>query len=105
VDEQNYVALLVDPMQGVYQLLHYQQGTASLLAKETSPLINTGASATNRLEVLLEGNLVQVFINDTPITIHHIETLTPTNTYGLIAVASDAVTIAQFDNLEIRTVR
>jgi curved DNA-binding protein CbpA len=105
VDEQNYIALLIDPTQSTYQLLHYQQGTATILAKNQSPLLHTGEGATNRLELLLEGKLVQVFINATPVTIHHIESLIPTNKYGLIAAASDAVTIAQFDNLEIRTVR
>lgn len=105
LDSNNYVAFLIDPANTTYWIEHHHEGTTTTIAEGTSQTIQPDETSTNRLEAVLEGSIIQVAINNSPIDTLVIDNLAPTEQYGLLAKASEQSTTAWFDNVEIRTVR
>jgi curved DNA-binding protein CbpA len=104
VDAQNYVAVLIDPAAGSYLLEQYSGGVRSVVAEGPSEAIQQGASAINRLVVRLQGNRVQLFINNQPVADSTLENVALSNTYGLLVNARGAgAAEALFDRVQIRT--
>jgi hypothetical protein len=104
VDAQNYLAVLIDPAAGTYLLEQYSAGVRNVLAEGPSAAIEQGNDAVNRLVARLQGNRVQLFINNQPVADVTLESVALSNTYGLLVNAGGAGTAeALFDRVEIRT--
>jgi len=104
VDAQNYLAALINPAAGSYLLEQYSGGVRSVLAEGPSAALQQGAEAVNRLVVRLQGNRVQLFINNQPVADSTLDNVALSNTYGLLVNARDAgAAEALFDRVEIRT--
>lgn len=103
LDNNNYLAFLLDPVSGSYWLEQYHNGQTLILAEGVSPSVIQAQDSTNRLVAhLKEGGTVEVFINNTSVAVRSPDDLIPTNRYGLIASAGDSDTVAWFDNVEVR---
>jgi hypothetical protein len=104
VDAQNYLAALIDPAAGSYLLEQYSGGVRTVLAEGPSAALQQGAEAVNRLVVRLQGNRMQLFINNQPVADSTLDNVALSNTYGLLVNARDAgAAEALFDRVEIRT--
>jgi hypothetical protein len=103
VDPQNYLAVLIDPAAGSYTLEQNSFGVRSVVAEGTSAAIKPG-DAVNRLVARLQGNRVQLFINNQPVADATLESVALSNTYGLLVNArGGGAAEALFDRVEIRT--
>jgi hypothetical protein len=103
VDPQNYLAVLIDPAAGSYTLEQNSAGVRSVVAEGTSAAMEPG-DAVNRLVTRLQGNRVQLFINNQPVADATLESVALSNTYGLLVNARGAgAAEALFDRVEIRT--
>lgn len=101
VDGNNYLAFLIDPLEGSYRLEQRRGGGTTILLQEQTRAIQTGEETFNRLIARLEGNTVELFINDQPVA-DIIVDVESTQLYGLVATARDIPAEASFDNLEVR---
>ncbi len=104
-DTKNYLAFFIEPQTASYWLEQRIQRQPTTIAKGNSQFIETGEDATNRLVARLEGPTIQLFINNMLVVDETLEDVEPTNTYGLVAVATGTSANALFDNVEVRTLQ
>lgn len=99
VDGSNYLAFLIDPQQQTYWFEQWIGGGLRILAEEQSQFIQR--TATNRLTARLDGNEVELFINNRRVT-RMIVDAPATQLYGLVVSPGTVTTEAFFDTVELR---
>lgn len=104
-DTKNYLAFFIDPQTASYWLEQRIQRQPTTIAEGNSQFIETSTDATNRLVAQLKGTTIQLFINNMLVVDETLEDIEPTNTYGLVAVATSTSANALFDNVEVRTLQ
>ncbi len=100
VDGSNYLAFLIDPERQTYWFEQWVGGGLRILAEGQAQSIQR--TATNRLTAQLDGNEVELFINNQRVT-RMIVDAPATQLYGLVVSPGTVTTEAFFDNLELRT--
>jgi hypothetical protein len=104
VNEQNYLAFKINPSTSSYVFEQWTAGAPLVIAAGQSNAIQTGPDVYNRLVARLAGNRVQLFINNQPVADETVFGITPTNVFGVVAIAENVpAATAFFDNIEIRT--
>jgi curved DNA-binding protein CbpA len=104
VDAQNYLAYMINPSEGSYLFEQHTAGVRSVVAEGQSEAIRPGNDAINRLVARLQGNRVQLFVNNEPVADTTLSSVALSNTYGLLVNARGTGSAeALFDRVEIRT--
>lgn len=102
-NDRNFLAYIVDPREGSYQLLRSSGGRSTVLLEEQHPAVIVGEGAQNRLAARLENDRVSLRMNDEVVADLSLTDPPPTARYGMVARATEAEVVALFRDLVIRS--
>ncbi|MCX7790327.1 MAG: DnaJ domain-containing protein [Chloroflexaceae bacterium] len=102
-NERNFLAYMVDPLEGSYRLLRSGGGRSTVLIEEQHSAVIVGAGAQNRLAARLENERISLRMNGEEVAELSLADPPPTARYGMVAVATDAQVVALFRDLVIRS--
>ncbi|MGQ9925279.1 MAG: DnaJ domain-containing protein [Chloroflexaceae bacterium] len=102
-NDRNFLAYMVDPLGGNYQLLRSSGGRSTILIDEQHPAVIVGEGAQNRLAARMENNRISLRMNGEEVAELSLADPPPTARYGMVAAATDPQVVALFRNLVIRS--
>jgi DnaJ-domain-containing protein 1 len=102
-NERNFLAYMVDPLEGSYQLLRSSGGRSTILIKEQHPAVIVGEGAQNRLAARMENDRISLRMNGEEVAELSLADPPPTVRYGMVAVATDTQVVALFRDLVVRS--
>ncbi len=102
-NDRNFLAYMVDPREGSYQLLRSSGGRSTVLLEEQHPAVIVGEGAQNRLAARMENDQITLWMNGEEVANLSLADPPPTARYGMVARATEAEVVALFRNLVIRS--
>jgi hypothetical protein len=102
-NDRNFLAYMVDPLAGSYQLLRSSGGRSTILIEEQHRAVIVGEWAQNRLAARLENDRISLRMNGHVVADLSLTDPPPTARYGMVAAATDAQVVALFRDLVIRS--
>lgn len=102
-NDRNFLAYMVDPLAGSYQLLRSSGGRSTILIEAQHRAVIVGEGAQNRLAARLENDRISLRMNGDVVADLSLTDPPPTARYGMVAAATDAQVVALFRDLVIRS--
>ncbi len=104
VNEDSYLSFVVNPAQTSYRLEQHDGRGITVLSGGQNEAILEGSEAINRLTARLNGDRLQLRINNQQVAEVDISNVPRSPRYGLLSISGASAADAFFDNLEIRAV-
>lgn len=105
VNENSYLAYIINLQQTSYRLEQRRGDAVEVLAGGQNEAIQTGGDAINTMTARVIGNTVQLFVNNQSVGEATVSDLPGGSRLGLLAVSGTSAAEALFDNLEVREIK